>query len=74
MKTVLAISAFLWTNRELIAKAVPLIIEAKSRFNNNAGKKVWVTNELLLIKDFTPDSVDKAIDAIVQVLQWKGVL
>jgi len=74
MKYILPILRFLWANRAIIAAIIPLAIAAQKEFVSGADKKQWVTSQLLRAKDFTSDEIDLAIDAVVQLLQWKKVL
>jgi hypothetical protein len=74
MKYILPILSFLWSNRAIIAAIIPLAITAQREFVSGADKKQWVTGQLLKAKDFTPDEIDLAIDAVVQLLQWKKIL
>jgi hypothetical protein len=74
MKTILAILSFLWSKRDLILAIIPLALEAQRRYVIGGDKKKWVVSQLETVKKFTPDEIDKAIDAVVQLLQWKGIL
>ena len=65
-----------WNNRELILATWPLVLEAQRIFTSgtNADKKEFVTRALLETKKFTPDNIDRGIDATVQFLQLIRVL
>lgn len=74
MKTILSILSFLWSKREIILAIIPLAIEAQRRYVIGGDKKQWVVSQLETVKRFTPDEIDLAIDAVVQILQWKKIL
>jgi hypothetical protein len=74
MKSITDVLLFLWKNRVLIMTAIPLVKEAAHEFNTNPDKKFWVAGQLEVLKRFTPDDIDKGIDLVVQLLQWKGIL
>lgn len=65
-----------WTHRELILATWPLVLEAQRVFSvgKNEEKKAFVTKALLETKKFTPDNIDRGIDATVQFLQLIRVL
>jgi hypothetical protein len=72
--TIWSILAFIWGQRELILAIIPLAISAQQTFKANTDKKAWVKEQLETVKAFTPEEVDYAIDAVVQLLQWLRVL
>jgi hypothetical protein len=72
--TIWSILAFIWGQRELILAIIPLAITAQQTFKVNPDKKSWVKQQLETVKAFTPEEVDYAIDATVQLLQWLRVL
>ena len=70
----LKLVSILWSNRAIIAAAIPLVIQAQKEFARGSDKKKWVTDQLERVKQFTPQVIDDGIEAAVYLMKLGGLL
>lgn len=74
MKLILQLISIIWSNREVLIAAIPVVIKAQQEYKVNANKKEWAVQQMEALKQFTPDNIDRAIEVAVQLLQLGGLL